>query len=91
MPFIQWSLAAGRDVDRLQTYLETIDPDLAAQAVIAVQAQANMLLQFPRMGTALSGGRRKLSERRFGYIVQYRIVRGGVIILRFRHQREDWR
>jgi plasmid stabilization system protein ParE len=84
------SAEARRDLLRIDRWLAQVDGDLAADAQEAIAARIDLLLANPAIGSPLPGGRRKIIERRFGYLILYRHDRGAVTILRIRHQREDW-
>ena len=85
------SAGARRDLVRIDQWLAAIDGDLAGQVPDAIADRVELLLANPAIGSPLPGGRRKLIERRFGYVILYRATAGTVTILRIRHAREDWR
>lgn len=87
---LNWSTRAEKDIDRIETWLEQIDPALADDAVGAILDRIETAQGNPKLGSPLPGDRRKIIERRFGYIILYRHDRQAVTILRIRHQREDW-
>lgn len=86
-----WSKQAERDIDRIEYWLDRIDPALADDAIDAILERVLAVQAQPGIGSPLPGGRRKIIERRFGYVVLYRPGPAGVTILRVRHAREDWR
>ena len=87
---LRWSPLAERDIDRIEHWLDRIDPALADTAVGAILDRLRTLQTQPRIGTPLAGNRRKIIERRFGYLIIYRLQTDAITILRIRHQREDW-
>ena len=84
------SADARRDLQRIDRWLAQGDGDLAADAQEAIAGRIDVLLANPAIGSPVPGGRRKIIERRFGYLILYRHDRDVVTILRIRHQREDW-
>lgn len=91
MRLAKLSAAADTDLDRIDQFLLRIDPALAAAAAIAIRDRIALVCQYPGIGTPLPGSRRKIVERRFGYIIFYRETAEAILILRIRHAREDWR
>jgi plasmid stabilization system protein ParE len=85
------SANARTDLARIDNWLAAIDGDLSGQAQDAIADRIALLLDNPAVGSPLPGGRRKIAERRFGYVVLYRHDRTTLTILRIRHAREDWR
>jgi toxin ParE1/3/4 len=86
-----YSQAALADLRRIDDWLTAIDGNLAATALSAIKQRIARLLINPSIGSPLPGGRRKIIERRFGYVILYRHDRQSLNILRIRHEREDWR
>lgn len=91
MPALIWSPDAIADLSRIRLWAHSIDPRLSLPVVRAIRQQVQILRDFPRAGAPVPGGRRRLSERRFGHVILYRHDRESVTILRIRHAREDWR
>lgn len=85
------SARARRDLARTDRWLAAIDGDLGGQAQDAIADRIEQLLENPAVGSPLPGVRRKITERRFGYVILYRHNREALTILRIRHAREDWR
>jgi toxin ParE1/3/4 len=51
----------------------------------------DLLAENPRMGAARRGSRTKARVHPFGaHVILYREVRGGILVLRIRPQRENW-
>lgn len=88
---LAYSQAALADLRRIDVWLGRVDDQLAVAAQIAIKQRIISLLANPAVGSPLPGGRRKIIERHFGYIILYRHDRATVTILRIRHAREDWR
>jgi plasmid stabilization system protein ParE len=85
------SANARMDLARIDNWLAAVDGDLSGQAQDAIADRIESLLNNPGIGSPLPGGRRKIAERRFGYLIFYRHDRSSLTILRIRHAREDWR
>lgn len=79
------------DLRRIDAWLNAIEASLAADAQSAIKQRILTVVADPDIGSPLSGGRRKVIERRFGYVILYRHDRSTLTILRIRHAREDWR
>ena len=89
---VSWSDLARRDLRRIRAFLEPIDPDLAADVLLAIESAAHRLVDHPLIGPPLGiGKRRKLSVTDYHYVVIYRLGRGGPIISRVHHANENWR
>jgi plasmid stabilization system protein ParE len=91
---LTWSRAALEDVARLYDFLADKDPDAAGRAVLAIQTSVAQLADMPRMGRPVvdgSGDFREWPVRfgRNGYVVRYRVIDSGVLLLAVRHGRED--
>jgi len=82
---------ARQDLARIEGWLAAIDGDLSGEAQDAIADRIEELLQNPGIGSPLNGGARKVIERRFSYIIFYRVDADILTILRIRHAREDWR
>lgn len=91
MRLARLSAAADADLDRIDRFLLGIDPGLATAAAFAIRNRIALVCEQPAIGTPLPGGRRKIIERRFDYVIFYRETAGSILILRIRHAREDWR
>ena len=85
------SAGATRDLARIDRWLGAIDGDLGGWAQDAIAERIELVLINPWIGSPVAGGRRKIVERRFGYVILYRHSSDAVTILRIRHVREDWR
>jgi plasmid stabilization system protein ParE len=85
------SATAREDLARIDSWLAAIDGDLSGLAQDAIADRIELLRASPAVGSPLPGSRRKVVERRFGYVILYRYDRDTLTILRIRHHREDWR
>ncbi|WP_439545424.1 type II toxin-antitoxin system RelE/ParE family toxin [Sandarakinorhabdus sp.] len=85
------SADARRDLSRIDRWLGSIDGDLGGLAQDAIADRIELVLTNPAIGSPVPGGRRKIIERRFGYVILYSHNNESVTILRIRHAREDWR
>lgn len=88
---LTYSPAALADLRRIDRWLGEIDGNLAADALSAIKARIVTILANPEIGSPIAGGRRKVIERRFSYVILYRVDGDRLTILRIRHAREDWR
>lgn len=88
---VVWRPSALEDLAGAAAYWRDIDPQLALAMIDAVTGLAARLGRFPRLGPAVAPGLRKLSERRFGYVLLYRISDDAVEVIALRHMRQNWR
>ncbi|SDA36529.1 Plasmid stabilization system protein ParE [Sphingomonas sp. NFR15] len=89
MPRLIWSPAALDDLDAIDAYF--LEHDVPASNVFrALDRVAHRLLDYPRLGRALSEPFRVMGVRGTDYILIYRLRDEGVEIVRIRHGREDW-
>lgn len=86
-----WAGPALDDVDRIEDYLDGLDPRLAGRIVDDVMDVAEKLTLFPARGSLIEPGVRSIRIPRSPYRLVYRVDDGNVQILRIRHEREDWR
>ncbi|CAN5239215.1 hypothetical protein BH10PSE1_BH10PSE1_26640 [soil metagenome] len=82
---------ANRDLDRLRDFLDEVAPEAARSAARAIRDGINGLAEYPTQGAAIGGGRRALMipYGNSGYVVQYRVDPGVVVVVRIFHMRED--
>jgi plasmid stabilization system protein ParE len=86
----QWSRLATQDLAGIDAYLAEIDPDLADTFDDAVLAACSFLLDHPHAGPAVKLNVRKWRVRNSHHLLIYRIVDGGIRIVRIDHARQDW-
>lgn len=91
MKVAQWTIDAQADLAHLdELYAETA-PDYADRVGDATVLAANFLAERPYAGPPIGEGHeRKWNVRTTHYILIYRIVDGGVEVLRVRHGHENW-
>jgi addiction module RelE/StbE family toxin len=86
---VRWSRAAAADLDSIFAYLAEERPDLAEEFVQELLLAADSLEAFPYRGRpGRVPGTRELVALS-PYIVVYEVTRGGVLILRLWHGRQD--
>lgn len=88
---VRLSTAAEADLDRLAQFLQEHSPRAAAEAARTIRDAILQLADFPMLGIATEGARRRLTIRfgASGYAVEYRVDTDTVIIARIFHMRED--
>ncbi len=80
---------AGRDLVRLRDFIRKKNPQAAEKASRQLRENINSLLQHPNLGTVLSGKLEHIRELVAPvYIVRYRIVEEGIVILKVWHEKE---
>ena len=78
--------AAETDVaEAAESYSRTGSPAVAAKFVAEFKRVANLLLEFPGLGSPRSGGRRGFSMSVFPYTVIYRAAGNGIFVLVVKH------
>jgi toxin ParE1/3/4 len=78
--------AAETDVtDAAEYYSRSGSPALGAKFVAEFKRVANLLLEFPGLGSPRSSGRRGFSMSIFPYTVIYRASGSGILILVVKH------
>jgi plasmid stabilization system protein ParE len=90
MPRLIWSPSSLDDLKTIDLYLKPLDGAAAGRMLRAIRATADRLRDYPRIGRALEQRFRVLGVRTTPYLLIYRIVGGGIEIVRIRHAREGW-
>jgi toxin ParE1/3/4 len=90
MSFARWTRRAQADLIRIDDFNTRNDPDFADAIGRAAIAAGDFLSDHPHVGPVLRGGERKWSVKHTDYVLVYRLIDGGVEILRVHHGREDW-
>jgi|SRR5215471_5129938 len=86
-----WAPQSTIDLLEIWTFIAQDDPNAADRIVSAVEAAADMLVKFPRMGRrGRSHGTRELPIVRTPYPVVYRVSGEEVQIARVIHGARDW-
>ena len=92
MKRIRWSDTAIDDLQRIKTYLEPIDAEMARSTLLAIRASVRRLKPWPLSAPSLDGAPfRKLSVPQTPYLIVFRIENDFVIVLRVYHSAQDWR
>ena len=81
---------ANSDLNRLRDFLDAFAPDVAERAARILRDGINGLASFPDRGLSIEGDRREiyLPFGDSGYVVQYRVDPGVVVVARIFHMRE---
>ena len=91
MKAVEFSVAARRDLVRLQEWLDERAPRAAGEAVDILIAAAQSLAEFPERGQLVRAGLRELVVPfgSAGYVLQYGVGPRRVIIAHIFHTLED--
>jgi plasmid stabilization system protein ParE len=88
---IKLTAPAISDLKAVRAWLEReASPAIAADQLGKITATFDRLRDFPALGSAATGSIRRKSVLRSPWLLFYRIDPDEVIILRIRHNREDW-
>ena len=87
----RWTARARADLADIDDYYRSIAPDFALRVGREALAAARFLAAHPAAGPAFGGGTRKWRIRSTHYLLIYRIVTGGIEIVRLRNTHENWR
>jgi len=91
MPRIVWADQALKDLDRIDEWLSgQRSPQFALETLVAIQQRAISLLDFPAIGSPISGNTRKLRIGRMPYLMLYQLDDGRIEVLRIVHERQNW-
>ncbi len=90
---LEWSVAAGADLERFAAFLHDRFPGYAAVAAEALVEKSLLLLEHPDLGRPLKHrpGFRELVVHAMhaAYVLQYRVDADRIVILRVFHGRES--
>jgi toxin ParE1/3/4 len=88
-----WAEEAIDDLHAIEEYLAEYYGDAFGRHVVTTLIGAGRwLLDHPNIGSPLSvDGWRKWGPRKSRHILIYRVIPGGIEVLRVRHERNDWR
>ena len=88
---IAWSSTAWEDVDRLHAFRANHDPDAADALFDKLAKSPELLLDFPRRGTRVSGfNQRDVREFRVSNcVLRYEVTDVTIFVLRFFNLKED--
>ncbi|GGE88158.1 type II toxin-antitoxin system RelE/ParE family toxin [Sphingomonas prati] len=90
MSEVRWSRRAQADLITIDDYLAAIDPDLANTVGKAALTASAFLGEHPHAGSRVHADVRKWRVASSRYLLLYRVEPSGVLILRVRHDSEDW-
>ena len=91
MPALKWTLPATQDLWAIDAWLEENASGAFALATLAsIRFRAHFLGDFPHGGRPVGKGVRALRVTDTAYIILYRLEADSVVILRIRHEKEDW-
>jgi plasmid stabilization system protein ParE len=94
MAEVGWSRKAILDTERLNEFLEAVNPDAAAKSSAAIPEGVETLELFPEAGKVVENSHGRLRDWQIpfgkrGYVVRYRYREQKVLIVSVRHQREN--
>ena len=88
-----WTIAAGRDMERLHSFIAKNNKNAAKRAANAIVHSARLLQKSPRMGVLSenkASREHSVAFAKTGYIVRYMIDGNhDIVILRVYHQKEN--
>lgn len=91
MTVARWSRQARDDLARADTYYRERSVAYAYSIGREAIAAGRFLADFPAAGPVFGGGTRKWRIKNTDYLLIYRVIPGGVEIVRMRHAHENWR
>ena len=84
---LEYSIAAGDDLESIQRYIAADNPKAAAQVIENIMAAADNLIDFPMLGKPWRrAGTRKLVLKKYPYSIIYRLTPVAVFVLTVAHQ-----
>lgn len=84
---LDWSVRAERNLDRIHEYIASDNPGAAADVVVTILAEVELLADYPMLGKPWKReGTRKLVVAKFPYVVIYRTTPRAVFVLAVIHQ-----
>ena len=87
---VEWSHTAEADLREAERYLTDYSPALAQDTIERAITAARLLLDYPSIGTPMSGRWRKWRVPRTRYLLVYRPTRGGIEVGRVKYDRSNW-
>ncbi|MBB4154806.1 plasmid stabilization system protein ParE [Sphingomonas jinjuensis] len=91
MSVARWSRQARDDLAKADIYYRERSVTYAYRIGRDAIAAGRFLAEFPSAGPAFGGGTRKWRIENTDYLLIYRVIPGGVEIVRMRHAHENWR
>lgn len=86
-----WTRRAQNDLAGADDHWRGIDVDYALRLGRLAMAASRFLADWPFAGVTFGGGTRKWRIKGTDYLLIYRVVPGGIQVVRLRHARENWR
>ena len=86
----RWALKAQTDLIGIWRYIAAEDASAARRVIEDVHQVVDAIARTPEIGSPLANGDRKISVRRFPYLVRYRVRSGEIEIKRVHHMAQDW-
>jgi toxin ParE1/3/4 len=84
---LEYTFAAGDDLESIQRYIAADNPKAAAQVIENIMAAADSLIDFPMLGKPWRrAGTRKLVLKKYPYSIIYRLTPVMVFVLTVAHQ-----
>lgn len=88
---IDFTAQAFADVAAIDAWLmRNASPQIAEAQLGRLLDRARSLMDYPRRGPRLDGETRSMSVAATPYVLVYQVIADQVLILRIRHNREDW-
>jgi addiction module RelE/StbE family toxin len=88
---IRWTKRAIRNLISAHAYISKDSPDAAAQVAAKILKSFSRLEQFPQSSRpGRSEGTRELVVAGLPYVIPYRVVRDGILILSVVHTSRKW-
>ena len=87
----KWTRPAQADLARIDDHHRERDVAYADRVGRQAIGAGRFLAQHPASGSPIDHELRKWRVRGTRYLLVYRLVPGGVEVLRVRHERENWR
>lgn len=94
MPRVTWTLPALDSLKQIRSFLNSQNPASAQKAVLAIRSYSKTLLNHPYAGRQVRDLPDEYREYivpfgSSGYVLRYRIVPTGIVILAIRHQKQS--
>jgi toxin ParE1/3/4 len=86
-----WTRLAQADLAAIDDYYERLNPDFALRVARKAIAASRFLADHPRAGPEIDPGIRKWRVPTTDYILVYRVVGGGIEVVRVYHAQQQWR
>jgi addiction module RelE/StbE family toxin len=89
---VRWSLLAAEDLERICTWIEHENPEVARRVAQVIYQGCGKLKDFPKMGRVSRriSGRRELFFPPLPYVAVYQVMEDAIEISRIYHGAQDW-